>query len=67
MGEAANQLGPLFWQRFPYFPWREMIGMRNKLIHDYSGINLDLLIDTVEDSIPPLRPLLLDVFEQLEP
>jgi len=65
LGEIANQLGPELWECYPTIPWREMIGMRNKLIHDYVGVNIDLLLDTVEMHIPNLEVALNKVLSEI--
>lgn len=36
------------------FPWREVIGMRNRLIHGYDSVDLGMLWDTIELDLPPL-------------
>jgi uncharacterized protein with HEPN domain len=38
-----------------------MIGLRNRLIHEYFGVDLDILWQTLVDDIPPLRPLLAEI------
>ncbi|MBZ0291569.1 MAG: DUF86 domain-containing protein [Anaerolineae bacterium] len=54
IGEAATKITPNTRQRYPQMPWREMIGMRNILIHDYYDVDLDQLWHTVIDDLPPL-------------
>jgi uncharacterized protein with HEPN domain len=52
IGEAMGAVSPEFRARHPTLPWRGAIGMRNRLIHHYFGIDLDLVIDTVHDVLP---------------
>jgi uncharacterized protein with HEPN domain len=54
VGEAAGRVSQARKNDFPDIPWREVAGMRNRLIHGYDGIDLDVLWDTVELDLPPL-------------
>jgi uncharacterized protein with HEPN domain len=55
LGEAANRLSADFQQRVSSIPWRDIIGMRNKLVHDYMGVDLGAVWHTVVRDIPALR------------
>jgi uncharacterized protein with HEPN domain len=55
IGEAANAIPQDFRDRHPEIPWRSMISMRNKLIHHYEGIDLDVVWETATVSIPELK------------
>ncbi|WP_305045109.1 HepT-like ribonuclease domain-containing protein [Geoalkalibacter sp.] len=54
MGEAAAKVSDSFRQQQPTLPWREMVAMRNRLIHGYFDINLDIVWQTVTAELPPL-------------
>lgn len=54
IGEAANRVSDDFKKQHPYIPWRDMISMRNRLIHGYDSVDLVLLWDTVVKDIPRL-------------
>jgi uncharacterized protein with HEPN domain len=54
IGEAANIVSDDFRKHYPHVPWRKMIGLRNRLIHGYFDINLDIVWDTVLKDLPPL-------------
>ncbi len=56
IGEAVKQLPPSLTGQYPNIPWKEMAGMRDKLIHNYFGVKLDVLWDTVKKELPPLKP-----------
>ncbi len=56
LGEAASSIPQDFRDRHPEIPWRPMISMRNKLIHHYDGIDLDVVWETATVSIPDLKP-----------
>lgn len=55
IGEAATKVSVACRERHPQLPWRQIIGMRNRLIHAYHDVDLDVLWDTVTLSLDPLR------------
>jgi uncharacterized protein with HEPN domain len=54
MGEASARVTPDTREALPSIPWASIIGMRNRLIHAYFDINLDILWKTVIEDLPPL-------------
>lgn len=69
VGEAATQLAkefPAFVAQFPEFPWKHMRGMRNRMAHGYFEINLDIVWDTVQQSLPELERQLLRIAQRPE-
>ncbi len=54
VGEAATNLTKECRDNIPQIPWTNIIGMRNRLIHAYFEINLDILWKTVIEDLPPL-------------
>lgn len=54
IGEAAARVSPEGQAEYSFIPWREVVGMRNRLVHGYDSIDLDVLWDTIEDDLPPL-------------
>jgi uncharacterized protein with HEPN domain len=54
VGEAANSVSADFREQHPNIPWKKMIELRNRLIHGYFDINLDIVWDTVLKDLPPL-------------
>ncbi len=61
IGEAASQLSKSFKDKYKGIPWREVIGMRNKVIHEYFGIDWDVLWYTIQDDIPELKKQIKDI------
>ena len=54
IGEAAGKLSLDFRNSHPQVPWLDIIGMRNKLIHEYFGVDIKLVWKTVQKNIPEL-------------
>jgi uncharacterized protein with HEPN domain len=53
VGEAASQIPLEYRQSHPEIDWRSVIGMRNRLVHGYAFIRVDILVSTVTDDLPP--------------
>jgi uncharacterized protein with HEPN domain len=66
IGEAANNLPRELRDRYPY-PWRKMIGMRNRIAHNYFAIEEDVVWLTVREDIAPLKALLEEILAREPP
>lgn len=55
IGEAAKHISRKTKSRHPEIPWGEMTGMRNKVIHEYFGVDIDIVWETIEKSLPKLK------------
>lgn len=55
IGEAVRKLSEEFKQEHNYVPWAQIVGMRNILVHDYFGIDLDEVWSAVEKDLPVLK------------
>ena len=58
VGEAAGHVSEDTKRAYSDIPWREIVGMRNRLVHVYFDIDLPLVWDTVRDDLPALIALL---------
>lgn len=63
VGEAASRLSFSFREAHAEVPWRAILGMRHRLVHDYRQIDFDLVWDVVQNYVPPL----LDALDHLLP
>ena len=58
MGELCRVVDSAFADAHPQVPWREMVGLRNRIVHDYDGVNLLLVWQIISDDLPLLREAL---------
>ncbi len=66
MGEAVKNVPKGFRERYPKIPWKNIAGMRDILIHEYSGVNLERIWKVITEDILDLKDKILKIREDLE-
>jgi uncharacterized protein with HEPN domain len=61
LGEAARQLPEEFVVRYPNVSWRQIAGLRNRIVHDYFGLDLEIIWQVIRHDLPPLQAQLAEL------
>jgi uncharacterized protein with HEPN domain len=56
VGEAAKRLPPDLRRQYPDIPWKVMAGMRDRIVHGYDIVDLEIVWDVVKRDIPQVKP-----------
>ncbi len=64
LGEAANQISKKTKDQFPEIPWKQLVGMRNRLIHAYFDTDLDIIWKTIRDYLPAFSRQLQNIISE---
>jgi uncharacterized protein with HEPN domain len=64
IGEATKRIPDDFKKQYPEIPWKDMAGMRDILIHQYTGVDEDIVWKTVIQKIPPLREQIEKILQE---
>ncbi len=65
IGEAVKQIPDSIRQQYPDIPWKDMAGMRDKLIHFYFGVDYQLVWTTIIQRLPRLREEMQKILDEL--
>jgi uncharacterized protein with HEPN domain len=66
IGEASKNIPETMKAKHKELPWKQMAGMKDKLIHAYFGVDVETLWKAVKENIPPLRQSIQQMLKDLE-
>jgi len=66
IGEAAAGLSEAFKEKYSEVPWKQIIGMRHRLIHGYFDVDLDIVWQTIMNDLPTLREQLEQIVKNMK-
>ncbi|PIV23972.1 MAG: DUF86 domain-containing protein [Deltaproteobacteria bacterium CG_4_8_14_3_um_filter_45_9] len=66
IGEAAKNITKSMRGRYAEIPWEDIVGMRNKVIHDYFGVDLEVIWKTLHEDLPPLQAAIAKILKDLK-
>ncbi len=67
MGEAVKRLSGELRAKYAHIPWQDIAGMRDKLIHDYFGVDVGQVWLTARDDVPTLRTEIMRILGETPP
>jgi uncharacterized protein with HEPN domain len=66
VGEESKKLDNELKLSYPDIPWKAIAGMRDRLAHDYRGINYDLVFSVAKQDLPPLKDALINMLNLID-
>lgn len=67
IGEASNKVSDNTRNKYSNVPWKQINGMRNRIVHEYFGVRLDIVWDTIQNDIITLKDDVDKIIEDLTP
>jgi len=64
IGEAVKNIPTVVKKKYPGIPWKDIAGMRDKLIHEYFGVLMERVWDTVKNDLPKFKKQISDLLEK---
>lgn len=64
IGEATKQISNTIKEKYPNIEWKKMAGMRDKLIHDYIGVDYLIIWTTVQQILPDLKRKIHEIIQK---
>ena len=65
IGEAAKHIPEEVRTKYQHVPWKEMAGMRDKLTHEYFGVKLEVVWETLKKRLPEVKAQIIKVLEEM--
>jgi uncharacterized protein with HEPN domain len=66
VGEATKRLPMTLRDQYPNIPWKQMAGMRDRIIHGYDTVDLEIVWDVVKQDIPQIKPQIQQILRDYE-
>jgi len=66
LGEAVKKIPDDIRTQYPEIPWKAIAGMRDMLVHEYWGIDANVVWATVQEGLPPLKAVIMEVAKKLQ-
>jgi uncharacterized protein with HEPN domain len=61
LGEAVKKIPDDIRSQYPEIPWRAISGMRDVLVHEYWGVDINVIWATVQEGLPPLKAVIVEI------
>lgn len=65
IGEAAKSIPDSVREKYPDIPWKDMAGMRDKMIHHYFGVDYKVVWKTISEDIPLIKPIIKEILNSI--